>query len=166
MNAGAWGREIGELLRAVEVIDPQGNLREIPAAELRLSYRRLNLAAGETDRVIFLSATFSLVRDAEKTIRARRNEYLAHRKGKQPAGVASAGSFFKNPPGDAAGRLIEAAGCKGTCCGQAMVSPVHANFIVNAGQATATDILTLMEQVQEEVFRQFAVRLMPEVDIL
>ncbi|XOF33196.1 MAG: UDP-N-acetylmuramate dehydrogenase [Candidatus Electrothrix sp. YB6] len=166
MNAGAWGQEIGEQLRAVEVIDPQGNMQEISAAGLRPAYRRLELAAGKTDRVIFISATFSLIRDAEETIRARRSEYLGRRKGKQPAGVASAGSFFKNPPDDSAGRLIEAAGLKGLRCGAAMVSPVHANFIVNTGQAAATDILLLMEQVQDEVFRQFAVRLTPEVDVL
>lgn len=80
--------------------------------------------------------------------------------------MASAGSFFKNPSGDAAGRLIEAAGLKGHYCGEAMVSPVHANFIVNTGKGTVTDILNLMELVQDRVFQKFAVRLEPEVEII
>ena len=80
--------------------------------------------------------------------------------------MASAGSFFKNPPNDFAGRLIEAAGLKGLSCGKAMVSPVHANFLVNTGGASATDILTLMQQVQAEVAARFAICLEPEVQII
>lgn len=165
MNAGAWGDEIGGRLKEIRAVDCQGAVREIPVADLRLSYRQLALANGMINSMAIISATFSLRPDREETIRTRCREHIARRKGKQPAGVASAGSFFKNPPGDSAGRLIEAAGLKGVCCGQAMVSPVHANFIVNTGRATATEIITLMEQVQQVVFRHFTVRLEPEVRI-
>jgi UDP-N-acetylmuramate dehydrogenase len=166
MNAGAWGCEIGARLEAIELIDRQGKLRQIPLSGLRLSYRTLDLVEGRIDSTIITAALFNLKTDREKDIRSRCIAYLERRKGKQPAGVASAGSFFKNPPGDFAGRLIEAAGLKGASCGGAMISPVHANFLVNTGGASATDILSLMEQVQAAVFAQFAVKLEPEVRII
>ena len=165
MNAGAWGKEIGPQLLELETVTQQGKVQRFAKEELRLSYRNLAFAHHETERLIITSATFSLLPDREEEIRARCRGYLEQRRGKQPAGVASAGSFFKNPPGDSAGRLIEAAGLKGRCCGQAMVSPVHANFIVNTGQATATEIILLMEQIQEAVLQQFSIRLEPEVRI-
>ena len=139
---------------------------QVPKLELRFSYRWAEFVGRDIDALIVAFANFRLMQDEQDEIRSRCTGYLAQRKGKQPAGVASAGSFFKNPAGDAAGRLIEAAGLKGRCCGEAMVSPVHANFIVNTGGSTATDILTLMKQVQEIVFQEFAVRLEPEVEII
>ncbi|MCW5205844.1 UDP-N-acetylmuramate dehydrogenase [Desulfobulbus sp. F5] len=166
MNAGAWGCEVGERLLAIERVDNQGNIRHISSAELRLSYRNLALADGEISSAVITAAWFGLSPDREEDIRSRCAAYVERRKGKQPAGVASAGSFFKNPPGDFAGRLIEAAGLKGASCGAAMISPVHANFLVNTGGASATDILTLMKQVQAAVFAQFAVKLEPEVRII
>jgi UDP-N-acetylmuramate dehydrogenase len=165
MNAGAWGGEIGERLQAVELVDSQGHVHHIRASKLRLSYRKLELADGGIDSMVVTSATFRLNSDKQEQIRSRCMRYLERRRGKQPAGATSAGSFFKNPSGDSAGRLIEAAGLKGVCCGQAMVSPVHANFIVNTGRATATDILVLMERIQTAVFQRFAVKLEPEVRI-
>jgi len=166
MNAGAWGKEIGGQLLAIELVDSQGQVRQLQRADLQMSYRKLALESGSLANRVIVSATLELVVDDEEQIRARCRDYLSRRKGKQPAGVASAGSFFKNPAGDSAGRLIEAAGLKGASQGGAMVSPVHANFIVNTGRATATDILQLMERVQAEVWQQFAVRLEPEVQIL
>jgi UDP-N-acetylmuramate dehydrogenase len=88
------------------------------------------------------------------------------RRDKQPLGTASAGSFFKNPTGDSAGRLIDAAGLKGLRKGNAMVSDKHANFIVNTGQATPDDIVDLMKEVQQKVYLHSGVRLEPEVHIL
>jgi UDP-N-acetylmuramate dehydrogenase len=165
MNAGAWGQETGAWLAAVELLDKEGNIRQIAATDLRLSYRRLALADGELNGIV-TAALFRLRPDCEEDIRRRCAAYLEKRKGKQPAGVASAGSFFKNPPGDFAGRLIEAAGLKGASCGAAMISPVHANFLVNPGGATATDILALMNHVQTEVFAHFGISLEPEVKII
>ncbi len=166
MNAGAWGREIGERLQAIELVDRQGRIAKVMRSDLQFSYRCLGLRKGAFDNGVIVSATLELVVGQQKQVEERSREYLNQRRGKQPAGVASAGSFFKNPAGDSAGRLIEAAGLKGVCQGQAMVSPVHANFIVNTGGATATDIIGLMKRVQAEVLQQFAVSLEPEVQIL
>jgi UDP-N-acetylmuramate dehydrogenase len=166
MNAGAWRHEIGERLKAIELVDYSGHLMVVPVSELKLSYRNVDLKEGDLENRIISSATFVLKPGREEQIRVRCEQYLGRRRGKQPTGVASAGSFFKNPPGDSAGRLIEAAGLKGASCGQAMVSKVHANFIVNTGRATAADIVTLMQQVQDVVFQQFGIRLEPEVQIL
>ncbi len=166
MNGGAWGHEIGERLQAIEFVDYSGHLLVVPVSELKLLYRKLDLKEGDLEKRIISSATFALSPGREEQIRVRCEQYLGRRRGKQPTGAASAGSFFKNPPGDSAGRLIEAAGLKGTSCGQAMVSTVHANFIINTGRATAADIVALMQQVQDVVFQEFGVRLEPEVEIL
>jgi UDP-N-acetylmuramate dehydrogenase len=88
------------------------------------------------------------------------------RKQKQPLGAASAGSFFKNPPGQTAGRLIEEVGLKGFKVGGAMVSDQHANFIINTGNASASDIITLMQEIQMKVFNRYGINLEPEVHIL
>lgn len=166
MNSGAWGHEIGERLQAIELVDCRGYLKVIPVSDVKLSYRRIDLQEGDSGSTVISSTTFVLHRDHEEQIDERCKQYLERRRGRQPAGVASAGSFFKNPPGDSAGRLIEACGLKGACCGQAKVSEVHANFIVNMGRATAAEIIALMQRVQDEVFKQFGIRLEPEVQIL
>lgn len=166
MNAGAWGQETGAWLAAIELVDKEGHVRRIAAGDLRLSYRNLALADGELGSGMITAAWFRLAADQPEHIRARCAAYLERRKGKQPAGAASAGSFFKNPPGDFAGRLIEAAGLKGASCGGAVISPVHANFIVNNGGATAADILALAEQAQTEVLARFGICLAPEVKII
>ena len=166
MNAGAWSQETGTWLAAIELVDKEGHIRQIAAGDLRLSYRNLALADGELCSSIVTAAWFRLDADQPEQIRSRCAAYLQRRKGKQPAGAASAGSFFKNPPGDFAGRLIEAAGLKGASCGAAMISPVHANFLVNTGGAAAADILDLAERAQAEVFARFGIRLEPEVKII
>jgi UDP-N-acetylmuramate dehydrogenase len=166
MNAGAWGRSIGELVEEIACVDRGGHARRFDAVELQFSYRSLVLRHGEIADMVIVAAVLQLVPGTGAEIKKQSQDYIAQRKGKQPAGVASAGSFFKNPAGDSAGRLIEAAGLKGTSVGKAMVSPVHANFIVNTGGASASDILELMELVQDRVYRRFAVRLEPEVKII
>jgi UDP-N-acetylmuramate dehydrogenase len=169
MNAGASGGEISDCLHAMTLLDSCGTMMEVPRSELCFSYRKTELMArgpGRIKDLVVASVSLRMKPGQKEEVRSRCAVFLAQRKEKQPTGVASAGSFFKNPPGDAAGRLIEAAGLKGCSCGEAMVSPVHANFIVNTGKGTATDILTLMEQVQETVFQKFAVQLEPEVEII
>jgi len=166
MNAGAWGHAVGERLLEIECVTPEGREVVVPVTELLLSYRNCACKNGEISRMVIHSATFTMTAGTEEQVRARCGRYLKRRQGRQPTGVASAGSFFKNPQGDYAGRLIEAAGLKGICCGQAMVSPDHANFIVNTGRATAEDIVELMQLVQDRVLRQFGVRLEPEVEII
>jgi len=166
MNAGAWGHALGERLLEIECVNGDGLLATVPVTELQLSYRNFALKNRNTSGLVITSATFEMTADNEELIRNRCRRYLGRRQGMQPAGVASAGSFFKNPQGDYAGRLIEAAGLKGISHGQAMVSPDHANFIVNTGRATASDIVALMQLVQDRVFQQFGVRLEPEVQIV
>ncbi len=165
MNAGAWGQAMGERLQALEVLDGEGRLRRLEVADLKFSYRRLEVDGLDPDRMVIVTAWFSLPMGRQAEIVARCRDYLARRRQKQPAGVGSAGSFFRNPAGDHAGRLIEAAGLKGLARGDAMVSPRHANFIVNTGRATADDIAALMVEVQERVYRDSGVRLEPEVCI-
>ena len=115
------------------------------------------------EKCLILSATFALVPRPAAEIRARMRDLLAQRKAKQPVGAACAGSFFKNPPGDYAGRLIEQAGLKGCCRGRAMVSPKHGNIIVNRGGASPEDILDLMRHIQRRVHESSGVMLEPEV---
>ncbi|MCI5131129.1 MAG: UDP-N-acetylmuramate dehydrogenase [Candidatus Electrothrix sp. EH2] len=166
MNAGALGGEISDCLHSLVLLDADGTILDVLKSELQFSYRRAGWGEKKFDTLIVAFAVFSLKPEAQERIRSRCAAFLAQRKGKQPTGVASAGSFFKNPAGDAAGRLIDAAGLKGHCCGEAMISPVHANFIVNTGGSSAADILALMEEVQETVLQRFSVKLEPEVEIL
>ncbi|MCI5192003.1 MAG: UDP-N-acetylmuramate dehydrogenase [Candidatus Electrothrix sp. AU1_5] len=174
MNAGAVGGEISDCLHSLDCVDDYGHVMQVLRSELQLSYRKAEFKPRGTslnflhsgNSLLVVSAYFRLRSGIKEQVRSRCAAFLAQRKERQPTGVASAGSFFKNPPHDAAGRLIEAAGLKGRCCGEVLVSPKHANFIVNTGKGTATDILTLMEQVQEAVFQKFAIRLEPEVEII
>lgn len=166
MNAGAWGYAIGDRLKKIVLVDAAGCCRDIASSRLELSYRKLGWQDGRLDNAIIVSADFLLFEDDKSQISCRCREYLEQRRGKQPKGVASAGSFFKNPPDDSAGRLIDLAGLKGASEGGAMVSPVHANFIVNTGGATAVDIIRLMELIQKKVYSRFGIHLEPEVKIV
>jgi len=161
MNAGAWGGEIKDVLTSLRGLQA-GALVEWSRRELAFSYRSWEAPPG----VVVLSATFALTPGQPELIRQVGQGYVAARKGKQPRGVASAGSFFKNPPGDYAGRLIEATGLKGLTVGGAKVSEVHANFLVNTGGATATDLLALLRLVRERVWQRCGVILAPEVKII
>lgn len=162
MNAGAWGGEIAHCLDSVTLLAPSGELLTRARADLAVFYRRI-----DTGGMIVVEAGFLLAEGDSRIIAGRGRELLARRRAKQPRGVASAGSFFKNPPGmAAAGRLIEETGLKGARIGGAQVSPQHANFLVNTGGATAKDFLDLMALIQEAVEKQFGVRLEPEVHIL
>lgn len=162
MNAGAWGKEIAECVSGIEILVATGTLCRVDRAALGFSYRHLALEPG----TVIVAGFFTLPRGNGLAIEEQMAAYVAARKVKQPKGVANAGSFFKNPPGDAAGRLIEQAGLKGATLGGAMVSPVHANFLVNTGTATAYDLYALMRLVQARVEALFGVRLEPEVHLL
>jgi len=162
MNAGAHGREIRGPLLEITVIDDRGEMRRHPARDLPFGYR----AWGGHPSWVVTGATFALVREDRPVIESRCRALHQQRQATQPLQAASAGSFFKNPPGEAAGRLIEVAGLKGLRRGGAMVSEKHANFIVNTGRATAADILALMREVQERVLAATGIRLEPEVRIL
>ena len=162
MNAGAWGHEIGERVVELEVMDPSGAVLIRKRDTLRFGYRSLELSPGW----IILGAVLQGEASAPQELKARVTEYFNRRKATQPLSMPSAGSVFKNPPGRSAGRLIEECGLKGVRVGDAEVSSVHANFIVNAGKATAGQVVSLISMMQERVFVKNGVKLEPEVRIV
>lgn len=163
MNAGAYGGEIADVLVAVETLDAGGGLHRWSPEAFDFAYRHAALPEGHW----FIAAHLGLTPgDDPAELRARTKELLGRRSRSQPLERPNAGSVFRNPPGDHAGRLIEASGLKGARQGAAEVSPRHANFIVNRGGATATDIETLMRRVQERVEAVSEVWLEPEVRIV
>ncbi len=161
MNAGAFGGSTFAVLERVRVMDPQGAVRERPAAELPVSYRNCPLLATH----LALSAVFRGRPDAPAAIRARLAEFSRRRWQTQPR-EPSAGCIFKNPAALPAGRLVEELGLKGTRVGGARISEVHGNFIVNDGTATARDILELIHRVRAEARARRGIELEPEVEIV
>jgi len=159
MNAGAWGGETWSFVRRVWTLDRQGQVHEREASEYQPAYREVRGPAGEW----FLAAELELTPGDGAASLARIRELLDQRAATQPVGQPSCGSVFRNPPGDHAARLIDSLGLKGTRIGGAEVSEKHANFIINRGGATATDIARLIEQIQQTVERHTGIRLMPEV---
>ncbi len=162
MNAGAFGQEVADTLQWAEVVLRGGETRRLAARELDMGYRRARLPDG----ALVMAAGFALTSDAPEAIRERMRSMRQRRGATQPLAQPNCGSVFKNPDGDYAARLIEAAGLKGLCIGGARISEVHANFIVNEGGATSADVRALMARAQAEVAARFGVRLEPEVRIL
>ncbi len=162
MNAGGHGSEISEVLRSARIFDLTSGGREVAAQDLGLRYRGSDIGPQE----IVVEATFDLKAGDPEKIKAAMAEISRWRREHQPGGIPSAGSVFKNPPGDAAGRLIEAAGCKGLRVGGAEVSRKHANFFVAEEGAAASDVAGLMVEVRRRVFEKFEVLLEPEVRLI
>ncbi len=162
-NAGAFGGDVAHDLMQAEVLGGAG-LETWPVEKFGYGYRTSVLKRGEA-RGIVISAQFALKHASKESVSATIEQFSARRKATQPPG-ASMGSMFKNPAGDHAGRLIEAAGLKGTRIGNAEVSAVHANFFVNHGQTRASDIRALIELAQKTVFEKFAVKLELEVELI
>lgn len=164
MNAGIPDREVADTLLELEVASPTGRrLSLLPRETLRFVYRALRgLARGS----VIVSGVFSVTPSTHEAVRGAVEALLARRTATQPLNVPSCGSVFKNPPGDFAGRLIEAAGLKGHRVGGAQISPVHANFIANTGGATAGDVLELIRIAQERVREHSGARLEREVRIV
>ncbi len=163
MNAGIPEREMQHVVHEIEWLDPRtGELGATAGTELRFRYRALERPAG----VILLGARFGLAAGERSAIRARMKQLMERRRRTQPVDELSCGSVFVNPPGDHAGRLIEAAGLKGAREGGAEISTLHANFIVNRGGATAADVLTLIERARSAVRERFGVALETEVRLL
>lgn len=163
MNAGSFGRELGPVVAGLDCLDGSGQKISLEAGQLRFSYRRLE---GLPERAIILEALLNLEPDDPAAVKARVDEVLKLRSEKQPKGFRSAGSVFKNPAGESAGRLIEASGFKGRRVGGAQVSEVHANFIVNLGPATCADVLELMELIREKVLADSGFSLEPEIKLV
>jgi UDP-N-acetylmuramate dehydrogenase len=162
MNAGAFGKEVQEVIRQITLIDRKGEVIERGRGDLIFSYRHLEMEEGS----IVIGVRFQLARENPEKVRKRISEHLRRRKETQPLEFPSAGSVFKNPPGDYAGRLIESAGLKGERVGGAMVSTQHANYIVNVGGATTEDILALARLVHGRVRQETGVELEMEIRVV
>ena len=163
-NAGAHGSDMRDNLETAEILQPGGQAEGWSVDRLEYGYRDSWLKRNPGQAVV-LSATLRLERSDTETTKAKVAEYAAQRQRTQPPG-ASLGSMFKNPPGDHAGRLIEAAGLKGFRSGQAEISAKHANFFINLGGATAGDVWTLIQTARRRVAEQFGVTLEMEVQLL
>lgn len=159
-NAGTRDRAIGDLVEFVVVMDYNGRVSKLQAPEIGFAYRRSGLG-----NVIILQACMRLSRKAPSVIRRRIAQYARMRRLTQGAGWRSAGCCFKNPGSESAGRLIDACGLKGSRCGRAVVSRMHANFILNDGGAAASDVRCLMRRITSAVKKKFNIRLEPEIRI-
>lgn len=159
MNAGAFGSEISKGTLWINLFVQEKGMITLKKDKLDFSYRKLNVPK---DSVI-LGGAFSLRRSSKAEIRNRVENYLNKRRNSQPYGQPSCGSVFKNPPDNYAGKLIEEVGLKGFQVGGARVSEVHANFIVNTGNATSKDILTLIELIKQKVWLKKGIMLEEEI---
>ncbi|MDT5157836.1 MAG: UDP-N-acetylmuramate dehydrogenase [Acidobacteriota bacterium] len=163
MNAGAYGHEIGQVVETVRVARG-GKVVEVPGGEVSWDYRHTSFKEGE----LLLGCTLRLKRDEAEAIKARMEEAKQKRFATQPHGARSAGCFFKNPPGSglSTGKLIDEMGMKGERRGGALVSPVHANFIVTEGEgARASDAYALAEEIRERFRREHGIELEYEVEL-
>ncbi|MCI5595781.1 MAG: UDP-N-acetylmuramate dehydrogenase [Lachnospiraceae bacterium] len=149
MNAGAYGGEMKDVLTSVEILQPDGRIEEIPAKELNLSYRYSRVPE---EGWIVLGAWIQLKKGEKTDIKAQMDEYSLARRTKQPLEYPSAGSTFKRPEGYFAGKLIQDSGLRGARVGDAMVSEKHCGFLINAGEATARQMQSLICQVQKKIF--------------
>jgi UDP-N-acetylmuramate dehydrogenase len=164
MNAGCYGGETWEHVIVAETVDRDGNLRLRRPSDYDIGYRRVELKGGGEEW--FVSGVFVFERGDEIASMKRMRDLLSKRVATQPLNQPNAGSVFRNPPEDHAARLIESCGLKGHTIGGAQVSPRHANFIVNLGDATAADIESLINHVQGEVLAKAGVTLVREVRIV
>lgn len=161
-NAGAAGGSIADHLAAVELVMPEGNPQAFSRDLLEFSYRRSSLPEG----CVILEATFDLEQGDPVRIRRQVSENLLERNRRQPVEWRSAGSIFKNPPGDYAGRLVEKVNLKGIRYGDACISSKHGNFIINLGKATAMDVLALVDVIKRRVREEMNVELELEVRVV
>jgi UDP-N-acetylmuramate dehydrogenase len=161
-NAGAGGKSVGDLLEEVTAVEEDGCVRKWKRGEYGYAYRRCSLASPNR----FLAGCKMRLRRASRAETERGAEAFRRARSNQPRGVKSAGCTFKNPKGDSAGRLLDISGCKGLRIGGAAVSDVHANFILNAGGATGSDILRLIERCRDIVFRKTGIVLEMEINLL
>lgn len=163
MNAGAYGSEIKDIITGARAVDETGTVFFLSKEELKLGYRRSIVSERE---LIIMEAAFELAYGDSAEIEAKMKDLAKRRAEKQPLEYPSAGSTFKRPEGYFAGKLIEDAGMKGFSVGDAQVSEKHSGFVINRGNATARDILTLIKKVQEAVYDKFGVMLEMEVKVV
>ena len=170
-NAGAQGADMAGNLYMAEILhrvrigqDLEPRLEEWPVERLSYAYRSSFLKQNPGEAIV-LSATLNLQSSAAEAVQSKMDEMMLIRRRTQPPG-ASMGSMFKNPPGDTAGRLIDAAGLKGLQVGGAQISPLHANFFINLGEATAQDFYLLIQQARQRVAHRFGIELELEVELM
>ncbi len=160
MNAGVKGKNIGDLVEDVTVMDYFGRIKTLKKENINFGYRKSSLS-----KFIILSAKLKLVKRNKRDIEEKIKRYLDYRRSSQDYSFASLGCVFKNPSGDSAGRLIDLCGLKGRRIGNACVSKKHANFILNLKKAKASDVLRLMRLVRKKVKDRFKINLEPEIKI-
>lgn len=164
MNAGAYDGDMSRIVENVKVLKMAGGVIEnLTAEEMGYGYRWSRLME---DKGIVLSVTLRLLSGDYKEVSAKMDDFNKRRREKQPLDYPSGGSFFKRPPGNYAGTLIQNAGLKGVSVGGAKVSELHAGFIINNGDATAADIINLMKLVQTRVYDNYGIHLEPEIRII
>ena len=167
-NAGAHGRDIAADLVSATILDEQGTVVEWSKADLQFEYRSSRIkrsAVSGQQSLVVLAATFQLTPGDRSQLEQKAAEFNEYRRRTQPPG-ASMGSMFKNPPGNAAGRLIDACGLKGTRNGDAEISTVHANFFVNHGSASAADVKGLIDLAKTQVLEKFGIELELEIELV
>ena len=162
-NAGAHGSSVAQVLQSVTILDQKGDVRKMPVEQIRLNYRPSRFRQKRQE--VVLSAKFALRPESPALLKERLTSYTKQRGETQPQ-EPSAGSVFKNPEGDHAGRLIEEVGLKGRRVGDAQISPRHANFIVNLGGAKASDVAALIKLVRERVWQTYGVELELEIELV
>ena len=160
MNAGAYGGEIKDVIVSADVLMEDGSVVKMTNKELELSYRNSII---QKKNLVVLSAEFALKKGKKEEILAKMKDFSTRRRDKQPLEYASAGSTFKRPEGYFAGKLIQDAGLKGYQVGDAQVSEKHSGFVINRGNATASDVMQLISDVKDKVKEQFGVTMEPEV---
>lgn len=163
MNAGAHGSAMSDIVTKVKVVNFRGKIRELSKKDLKFGHRKSELQEHNT---IVLDVKMDLKKGKVGEIQDRMSKYLQWRRDNQPLDIPNAGSIFKNPPDDYAGRLIDLCRCKGLRVEEAQVSEKHANFIVNLGNAKADDIMALINMVQQKVKETFDIDLELEIKII
>lgn len=163
MNAGAYGGEMKDIVREVTIMSPQGEVRKLTGEEMNFGYRR---SIASEQGLIILEARLKLETGVKEEIESKMRELSITRKEKQPLEYPSAGSTFKRPEGYFAGKLIDDAGLRGYQVGGARVSDKHCGFVINTGDATAADVIQLIQDVRNKVKLQAGVTLEPEVKLL
>jgi UDP-N-acetylmuramate dehydrogenase len=165
-NAGCWGKEIREVLVEACGFMPASGEKKWTPADLKFGYRTSALRDGDLKGGFVVEATIQLQRGDGEEAKAQMAKLTRERNETQPIKTKNCGSVFKNPPGDSAGRLVQAAGLKGLRQGAAVISELHGNFIVNEGGASAADVAKLIERARAEVKRRFNAELEPEVEMV
>ncbi len=162
LNAGAYGGEIYHHVQSIHLLDKYSTLELKRRDDITAGYRETDLPLDS----ILIEAHFLLAEGNPKEMEALQEMHMRERRNKQPLSLPSAGSVFKRPSGNYAGRLIEEAGCKGLRIGDAMVSKKHANFIVNCHLASAEDVLRLIDEIKQRVFNRFGIMLELEIHLI